>query len=230
MTDRHNKYFEQAFVLRKIRGSLTQKAFADKLDIPLRTYVRYEKGEREMPNGLIRLAFYITQDNSPEVMLEDESLSLTDEGESIKKYLSDFRMKLETVYGERDPRNPKNKKTGDDLFNIDKTDMPVTYDGNKVPGEDPHGDLLQMTREILSSKTDYAESLAANIRSFHKSVQLENQINGQSSKSDSRIKSLEEKCEQFLEELTELKKSVKNKNSQCRQAPEESQNTEKKAM
>ena len=36
--------------------------------------------------------------------------------------------------------------------------------------------LLTMTREVLKSDTDYAASLAANIRSFHRSVQLEGEI------------------------------------------------------
>lgn len=36
--------------------------------------------------------------------------------------------------------------------------------------------LLVMTREILKSDTDYAASLAANIRSFHKSVEMVGEI------------------------------------------------------
>lgn len=44
-------------------------------------------------------------------------------------------------------------------------------------GDDPElVDLLKMTREVLKSETDYAAGLAANIRSFHKSVLMERQI------------------------------------------------------
>ena len=37
--------------------------------------------------------------------------------------------------------------------------------------------LLTMTREILKSKTNYAVSLAANIHSFHESVEMVNELN-----------------------------------------------------
>lgn len=37
--------------------------------------------------------------------------------------------------------------------------------------------LLEMPREILRSGNDYEESLAANIKSFHKSLQLEKRLN-----------------------------------------------------
>lgn len=40
-----------------------------------------------------------------------------------------------------------------------------------------HSDLVRMTMAILDSKTDYAESLSANIRSFHKSVEMEHRLN-----------------------------------------------------
>jgi hypothetical protein len=36
--------------------------------------------------------------------------------------------------------------------------------------------LLKMTRDVLKSKTNYAASLAANIRSFHESVQMVGEI------------------------------------------------------
>jgi hypothetical protein len=37
--------------------------------------------------------------------------------------------------------------------------------------------LLQMTREVLESDTDYAESLSANVRSFHNAVQTQKRLN-----------------------------------------------------
>jgi hypothetical protein len=163
------------------------------------------------------LAWLLTGEDTPFVVLNDKTLFLNHRGNPIKEHTQNLGIHSEVISGEETERR-------------DKPAVGTIYNKDSLPENNKYSDLLQMTREILSSKTDYAESLAANIRSFHKSVKLENQINGQSSKSDSRIKSLEEKCEQFLEELTELKKSVKNKNSQCRQAPEESQNTEKKAM
>ena len=44
-------------------------------------------------------------------------------------------------------------------------------------GDDPElVELLKMTREILKSETNYAASLAANIKSFHRSVLMEREI------------------------------------------------------
>jgi hypothetical protein len=37
--------------------------------------------------------------------------------------------------------------------------------------------ILQMTREVLESDTDYAESLSANVRSFHNAVQTQKRLN-----------------------------------------------------
>lgn len=48
---------------------------------------------------------------------------------------------------------------------------------NKEEDEDTKiSELIAMTQEILKSDTDYALNLAANIKSFHKSVQLENEV------------------------------------------------------
>lgn len=47
---------------------------------------------------------------------------------------------------------------------------------NKERSEDPNDqvvELLRKTREVLTSKTQYADSLAANIDSFHRAVELE---------------------------------------------------------
>lgn len=39
-----------------LRGSRTQKAWADVLGVPQRTYIRYEMGQREAPGSLMKLA------------------------------------------------------------------------------------------------------------------------------------------------------------------------------
>jgi hypothetical protein len=56
-----------------------------------------------------------------------------------------------------------------------------------------------MTSEILKSDTDYALSLASNIRSFHKSVQLDREIHA--------LKGRIEKIEDKLSVPDGLKKS-----------------------
>ena len=168
MTNRHKKniYFAQAHVLRRIRGSFTQGNFAKRLGIPLRTYSRYEKGEREMPIGLVKLAFLINKDNK-EIVLVDESLSFTDEGASIKEYVDNFKMDLEVITREEAERR---KKVSAEPSYIDTSNPSATSDSVKTLDADPCHDLLIKTRLVLESKTGFAKSLAANIVSFHDAV------------------------------------------------------------
>ncbi|MEW6670189.1 MAG: helix-turn-helix domain-containing protein [Thermodesulfobacteriota bacterium] len=66
----------------------------------------------------------------------------------------------------------------------DSKDTSIIY----KEGDDPELiELLQMTREVLKSDTNYASSLSANIRSFHESVQLKRQIRDL----DSRVRRIE---------------------------------------
>lgn len=52
-------------------------------------------------------------------------------------------------------------------------------------------DLVRMTREVLNSGTDYARSLKANIRSFHKAIQTEERL----SRVETRLADLEAKID-----------------------------------
>lgn len=49
-------YAELGLKLKNYRGSLTKKAYSDLLGVAYRTYIRYEKGERKLPDGLLNLA------------------------------------------------------------------------------------------------------------------------------------------------------------------------------
>jgi transcriptional regulator with XRE-family HTH domain len=65
--------------------------------------------------------------------------------------------------------------------------------------------LIGMTAEILQSGTDYADSLAANIRSFHKSVEMERRLaawedRGSADTAD-RLDKLERMCEEIKANL-----------------------------
>ena len=56
------------------------------------------------------------------------------------------------------------------------------YGSNNEPGEKTRSpepevaELMEMTREIVTSDTEYAPSLAANIRSFHRAMWLERKV------------------------------------------------------
>lgn len=54
-------YKDLANELRGLRGRITQEAFANQLGIALRTYHRYEKGERKVPKGLLKLAHLLKE-------------------------------------------------------------------------------------------------------------------------------------------------------------------------
>jgi len=61
MTNRQNNlkkypYQDLGNELKELRGFNEKEDFAGKLGISLRTYYRYEKGERKVPNGLMKLA------------------------------------------------------------------------------------------------------------------------------------------------------------------------------
>lgn len=50
---------------------------------------------------------------------------------------------------------------------------------NKVEDEDPEvAELVNLTKEVLKSGTDYSSSLTANIRSFHRAIRTERLMNG----------------------------------------------------
>ncbi len=53
-------YKEKGEVLNKLRGVMSKQDFSASLKIPYRTYLRYETGERDVPDGLIDLARLLT--------------------------------------------------------------------------------------------------------------------------------------------------------------------------
>ena len=58
------------------------------------------------------------------------------------------------------------------------------------------GELVKMTTEVLMSRTEYSGSLAANIRSFHHSLELEKRtakLEGECDDLRKRVAALEEK-------------------------------------
>ena len=81
------------------------------------------------------------------------------------------------LYGEGDPYIYKDREGGD------------------IPEDDPHRELLSMTREILTSDTDYSVSLSANIKSFHKALVTEKSL-------EQRVADLEEQHEKRIKKQT----------------------------
>ena len=64
-----------------------------------------------------------------------------------------------------------------------------------IPDADPFRELLLMTREILGSESEYAESLSANIKSFHRAVETEKKLVNH----EKRLSNLEKKHEKHIE-------------------------------
>jgi len=77
--------------------------------------------------------------------------------------------------------------------------------GGDIPEDDPHRELLSMTREILTSDTDYSVSLSANIKSFHKALVTEKSL-------EQRVTALEEQHEKIIKQkLTSTSEAVNYK-------------------
>lgn len=75
--------------------------------------------------------------------------------------------------------------------------------------------LLEMTQEILISNTDYAESLAANIKSFHKSVINEKRLNKMEARMTAFENATTRKISALEKELSEnRKKKDRRKNEE----------------
>ncbi len=65
MTKNKYPYKKLGDRLRGLRGSLDKIAFSEELGVTLRTYYRYEKGERKIPDGLLKLAEIVHQSKIP---------------------------------------------------------------------------------------------------------------------------------------------------------------------
>ncbi len=55
--------------------------------------------------------------------------------------------------------------------------------------------LLQMTRKVLESDTEYAKSLDANVRSFHKAIKTESMLKTQIQTMESRLNNIEKEMQ-----------------------------------
>lgn len=196
MTNGHKKsnLFAQSKILRSLRGPHTQDSFAKSLDIPLRTYIRYEKGERAIPRGLLRSAFSITK-NDESFILIDDSLAFTEEGDTIREFVDSFKMNLEVITKAEAERR---KASSGKLYNIDQSapsnpsivsTPSISY--NQPPAADPWQETLDMARQVLESGTDHAGSLASTIKLSFNTIQDK--------------KRLEAECHRISNELETLK-------------------------
>ncbi len=73
-------------------------------------------------------------------------------------------------------------------------------EANLYLNEDPKiAELLIMTKEVLKSETQYADSLSANVKSFHYSVELEKRVN----RMEEDVSTLKEKVDKDTPEINE---------------------------
>lgn len=165
-------FFEQSYFLRKICGSTIQKDFAKKLGISLRAYSRYEKGEREMPNGLVKFALLLTKDKE-EVVLIDESLSLTDEGSSIKEYIDNFKMELEVITNKDAERQ---KAATVPASNIDTSNQPTMSYPVETPGGTFSEDVECLRKIYNYGDIGIISAIHQNLKTFVRTVAQDNEI------------------------------------------------------
>lgn len=190
-------FFEQSYFLRKIRGSTIQKDFAKKLGISLRAYSRYEKGEREMPNGLVKFAFLLNKDKE-EVVLIDESLSLTDEGSSIKEYIDNFKMELEVITREEAERRKK-----------DTSNQSIPSNPVEIPGG-TFGEDVECLRKIYNyGDAGIISAIHQNLKTFVRTVAQDNEIQNLKAE-NAEIRKRLELLEQKLSTVGREKEDINN--------------------
>ncbi len=62
--------------LKDLRGSLDKKDFAERLGVGVRTYYRYENGERKVPAGLFKLAHMLIKQEFQEEVKATDTLEI----------------------------------------------------------------------------------------------------------------------------------------------------------
>lgn len=144
-------------------------AFSKKAGIPKTTMQGYVDGRFPKFNHLVRIR---------ETYGVNLDWLMTGEGEVYNK-----DRKGRIVAEEEPPYTVQKNCTGVDLASL--------------AGLEGLGDLLKMTTAILTSKTEYSGSLAANIRSFYHSLELEK-----------RTAKLESECDELRKEVVDLRKEV----------------------
>lgn len=156
-------YSRFAKELVNIRGPLEPKAFAEMLGLKMQAYYRYERGERKVPDSVIKLARLVKKTLLQTVSSED-------------------------IYN-KDRGGQGKKGSPEAVYNKDRI--------SEVGGDDL-GDLLKMTTAILMSRTEYSGSLAANIKSFYRSLELEK-----------RTAKLENECDDLRKRVAALEDALK---------------------
>ncbi len=85
---------------------------------------------------------------------------------------------------------------------------PIAEGTHVVRVHDPEiADLLIMTKEVLESQTSFADSLAANVRSFHESVEMKKKLS-RIENDTSLTKEKEDKAPSDLEDYLEEREEV----------------------
>lgn len=161
--------------------NLNQKEFAKPLGITGGYISKIEKGLSDLSESvlcLIEVNYRInrnwlrTGEGEPFVKewLDDKLNLFGEKGGPIKEFTQNFKMELAVVQGEKAPGE---ETASDELYNIDTSDpsnMSAPSSSAKSPGVDPWQGHIDKTRFILESKTNYSNSLAANIDSFYDAV------------------------------------------------------------
>lgn len=149
---------------------LTQDEFAENISITGSYISDIERGKSDLSDSvlsLIEINYRVSRDwllkdeGEPFVMewLKDKSLLFEDKGGPI---LDNFKMDLQVITAEEAAR-----RRSADPSNPSSTSNPI-----KTQSPDSWYDYIAKTRFVLESKTGYANSLAANILSFHEAVVL----------------------------------------------------------
>jgi len=170
--------------IKMIRGSLTQKRFAEKIGVHIGTVQLYETGNIPKGDVLQRIC---------ENFGVNINWLLTGKGKPCLHYLNDME-KVDVTINDQAPfyglRKQLGEKNGDETPGAERLNTPIHEDFKL-------SEALTMAARVLESHTSYAGALYLNIQHFDRAIAAEK-----------RIAQLEEKDKQLEERISLLEKKL----------------------
>ena len=164
--------------LKKLRKSLSQKEFAEKIDVPFRTYQRYESGERLPPEPVLKriaeicnTTVDVIQGNDPfaslKRMFDEERQKIATEKAETAAYLETVREKLSSKMGIPIPENISAFLEVLAFYSKQKINIVSLIKGHTYTRKEQ--ELIDMLVGILRGENeDNSKAIIENVKAFYK--------------------------------------------------------------
>jgi transcriptional regulator with XRE-family HTH domain len=172
MDKKYYPYVQTASKLKQLRGPLEPKAFAEMLGIEMQTYYRYERGEREVPPPVMKLAQLLQPSIYKDGILRDETpASGTADAEGVFGKIEQW-----DIGGEKRPIavfEPKTKLTSPPPLGraVEMLNM-ILFSGDQMLIDAIMANLTAFSQSIIDRQADREE-----IAQLHRDMaQLKNRL------------------------------------------------------